>query len=834
MSKRKKRQPQRPQKKKKEWGIPPKYQHPVMILLLILLFVVFFYEAWFDGKVFIAADNVASQSYLPYREAVIEDGEQPLWMPYLFSGMPGFASLFVNADRWYDLTREAFVTVMRAYRAGFGGSDVFRVVFYHLMLALVLYFLIHYKVRNAYAAFFAATSFSFGTGIIIWIMAAHNIKALSFSIFPLMLLFAEMMKDRIKLWHIVALTIGIHIGFTAHHIQMFFYAYLGMGIYFAFFIIRNMIRKENVRIYLRTGLVIAGCSVGAFLMSSDRYLSTWEYNQYSQRGAPSISAIEEDDPSRGILDYDYATGWSFSPQELTTFVIPSFYGFGNDWYEGPLTNFERVRVNTYFGQMPFTEQPLYMGIVLLALAFVGAITYRKEPFIQYLLVLAAISLLMSFGKNFPLFYDLFYHYMPMFDSFRIPSMILIAFHTCVAIFAAYGLVGMYEKIKEHKGQQIPVWLRRTLVSVGVLFVLSLIARGTFENAYTNMIEASGRPVPPQLFSWIYERMMTDLSFSLGFLTVLFGLIAYSFYSKTQFIVIAGIVTFISIADLWRISYRPMEYQPAEAWEQVYRVTDAVQYVKTKQEESDDPFRIVRLRQGRPVGDNQMAYHLLQDIYGYHPAKIRVYQDMLDEAGINNPFIWNLLNVKYIITDEPRDEPYYEEVFRGQQLVYENTLRQPRAWFVDTTEVRRGIDILREMRQGAYDPSETAYLNEPLGIQIAAPDEKSSVEITNYGVHSITADISASDTHLLIFSEVYYPPGWRAFLNGEEIDIIQTNHFQRGMVIPEGEHNLKMIFESKKYEAGKLITLIINIIIILCGILVIATFLKRRTVSKKET
>ncbi len=819
MSKKKKRQQQRPHKKKKEWGIPKKYQHPVMILLLILLFGVFFYEAWFDEKVFIAADNIASQSYLPYRESVIEDGEQPLWMPYLFSGMPGFASLFVNADRWYDLTREVFVTVMRGYRGFFGGSDVFRVVFYHLMLALALYFLIHYKVRNAYIALFAAASFSFGMGIIIWIMAAHNIKALSFAIFPLMLLFAEMMKERIKLWHIVVLTIGIHIGFTAHHIQMFYYAYLGMGIYFAFFIIRNLIKKISIWNYVRVGLVIAGCSIVAFLMSSDRYLSTWEYNQYSQRGAPPVGAVDEEEPSGGGLDYDYATGWSFSPQEITTFFIPSFYGFGNWKYQGPLTNYEEVIVNTYFGQMPFTEQPLYMGIILLALAFVGAIMYRKEPFIQYLLILAAISLLISFGRNFPILYDLFYHYAPLFDSFRVPSMILIVFHTCIAIFAAYGLMGLYEKLKANKPQPIPLWLRRTLVSVGVLFVLSLIGRGTFESAYIGMIEASGRPVPPQLFSWVYEQMMTDLSFNLGLLVASFGLLAYSFRTSPQFIIIIGVVTILSIADLWRISYRPMHYQPAEAWEQVYRATDAVQYVKN----DDDLFRIARLQQGRPAGDNQMAYHLLQDIYGYHPAKIRVYQDMLDEAGINNPFVWNILNVKYVITDEPRTEPHFEEVFRGEQIVYENTARQPRAWFVESTEVRRGIDILREMREGAFDPSATAYLNEPLGTKITAPDENSSVEITDYGVHSITADITASDTHFLVLSEVYYPPGWRAFLDGEEIDIIQTNHFQRGMVIPEGMHKFEMVFESSRFETGKMITLITNILLLILGVVVIVNF-----------
>jgi hypothetical protein len=813
----KKRREQKKPQPPREYSIPKRYAHPLMALLLVLAFTVFFHEAWLQNKVFIAPDNIGSRSFESYRADLIEQGEQPLWVPYIFSGMPGAQALFVSPHRWYDFIREGFNRTAHLYRLIFGDNDVFRIVFYHLMFALALYALIYRRIRDPLISFFAVASLSFCTGIIIWIMAAHNIKTLSFTAFPLLLLFAEMMKEKVKLWHIVVLSATLHISFSAHHFQMLYYAYLGTGLYFLFFIVRSLIRRESVLGYIKSGAAIALCTGIAFLLISDRYLMTLEYNQYSIRRAEP--AIETDDAivrEGGGLDYDYATAWSFSPGEVLTFFIPSLYGFGNWTYEGPLTNFEPVTVNTYFGQMPFTEQPLYMGIVLLGLAVIGAAMYRKDPFVQYLMALGGLSLLISFGRTMPILYDPLFHFMPLFNSFRVPSMILILLQTAVAVLAAYGLAGIVKSAREQKTLAAPVWLRRTLAAIGTLFLLSFLARGAFESAYIGMIEASGTPIPPQLYGWVYERMMNDVSVNLGLLAAALGLILLFYKRSIPAIALVGCLVVLSLADLWRISYRPMQYQPAERWEQIFRASDAVQFIQ----QDESLFRVLRIENNRLASDNTMIHHRIQDVNGYHPAKLRVYQDVIDFVGLHNPAIWNILNVKYLIADRDLDQPPLIPVFRGSRVVHENPNALPRAWFADSVVYRSAPEILRALGSDDFDPRETAYVSVLPVPDVAPPGGTASVTVTDFRSHSITAEVSAAATHFLVISEVYYPAGWRAYINDVQTEIIQTNHFMRGIVVPPGNHVLEMRFHSPMFDRGVRISLIMNIVLIGTGLVLI--------------
>jgi hypothetical protein len=817
-------------KKQSHISLPRKYEHLIFVLLLIASFVVFFHEALLQKKVFIATDNIASQSYGPYVEEVTKEGEFPLWIPYIFGGMPGFATLAFGAERTYDITYLIFQWTMQTFRAILGGSDVFRVVFYHLLLALSLYAFIYYKTRNAAVSFFASVSFSFGMAVIIWIMAAHNIKALSFAVFPMVLLFAEEFRVRIKAWHILALVLILHIGFAASHIQMLFYVFFGLGIYYLFNLIRSLTAKEPIFPLLRSGFLIATCAVFAFLMMSDRYFATWEYNKYSIRGVGPISETATTAArSDGGLDYDYATGWSFSPQEISTFLVPSFYGFGNQTYRGPLTNNQSVLVNTYFGQMPFTEQPMYMGILLFVFGIVGMVMYRKDRFVQYLIVLAAISLLISFGRNFPVAYDLMYHYFPFFDKFRVPSMILILLHTSLAISAAYAVAGLLGNNGGNRTYTTLLWLKRGLVIAGALFLISIVGRGAFESAYIGLIQSSGKQVPQQLYSWIYDKMMNDLSFNLGVLLAAMGLFWAARTKGIAPLLIVAALTFVSLADLWRIAYRPMHYQDRTAWEQVYRPGDAVRFIQEQNE--IEPFRVTRIEQNRPLTDNRLAYHLLQDIHGYHPAKLRVYQDMMDVAGITNPAVWNILNVKYVISDRMYEQDFLRPVFDGEQKVMENINRMPRAWFAGSVEHSEPLNILQSIGAGAFDPRSVAYVESPLEVQIDPPGETSGAEIVHYSPHRIGLSVRSEGTQFLVVSETYYPAGWTARLNGNVIPIVKANYFQRGFVVPPGEHTLEMTFTSHTYETGRLIVLLTNIGIILFGIVLIGTYVYRRKATE---
>lgn len=787
--------------------IPKKYSHWAALLIIIVSFVIFFNQLFFSNKDFLAVDYVAAISYQPFVEEAEEQGLFPLWTPYLFSGLPSYASMIISGDRWYDFTHKLFQISYNFVRYIFWDRYIFVVILFHILFGIAVYTLAFHKTKNAAAALFAAVSISFCLGIIIWAMEGHYTKARSLISLPLLLFVIDQMKHRIKPWHVLVTVLLIHL--HGPHIQMVFYSIVAIIIYFVFFIVRNLLIKESVSGLVKTGVVLGFCAVFAFLMQSDRYFSTYEYNQYSIRGVgPIVDTDETTGTPGGGLDYEYATNWSFSPQEITTFFIPSFYGYGTWTYEGPLTQNQPVRVNTYFGQMPFTVAPIYMGVILIAFAILGMVYYRKDPFVQYLMILSGIALLISFGRTLPILYDPMYHYVPLFDKFRVPSMILILLHIAFAVFAAYGVAAITDLGKK-RHNQIPVWLRRTLVVLGTLFILSFLARGVFEGSYTSLIERSGAQVPPQLYSWMYERMMNDLSFNLGLLLVAFGAVVLYIRRSIPALALIALLIVLTTTDLWRQAYRPMDLHPAQNLEKLFEPDNAVQFIK----EDNEAFRVFQIQNDQPLADNRLSYHLLQDIYGYHPAKLRIYQDMIDVAGIGNPFMWNLLNVKYILSDRLYDLPSLEPVFDGQRKVMQNTDQLPRMWFVDRIEERTPISILQSMRDADFRPLEVAFVEESIEANIDTAGERSVADITDFGVHHIRAGVRSEGNQFLVVSEVYYPAGWNAYLNGEKIDIVKTNYFMRGVVIPEGEHTLEMVFEPRAFTIGKNISIILNIFVI---------------------
>jgi len=806
MSKKKKPK-KRTQQKKEFFTIPQKYQHTVVLLLLVLSFVIFFNALFFQDKNFISSDYVASLAYLPFVEEAEEQGIFPLWTPYLFSGLPSYASMIISGDRWYDFTHKFFSTLYNSVRYLFWDRYIFVVILFHILFGIAMYMLAFQKTKNAGASLFAAISISFCLAIIIWAMEGHYTKARSLISLPLLLIVVEQMRSKIKPWHIPAAVLLIHM--HGIHIQMVFYSAFALGIYFIFFTVRNLIKKETVAPVIKTAIVLGLCAGFAFFMRADRYLSTYEYNQYSIRGVgPIIETDETTGRPGGGLDYDYATSWSFSPQEISTLLIPSFYGYGTWTYEGPLTQHQPVRVNTYFGQMPFTVAPVYMGVILLAFAIIGMVYYRRDPFVQYLMILSGIALLISFGRTLPILYDPMYHYFPMFDKFRVPSMILILLQIAFAVFAAYGIAAIVELGKK-KHHQLPVWLRRTLVVAGTLFVLSFLARGVFESAYISLIEDSGAQVPAQLYSWMYERMMNDLSFNLGLLLVAFGGVVLYLRQSISPLIFIALLLVLTTTDLWRQAYRPMEVHPAQDLERLFEPGDAVQFIKN----DDDLFRVIQLRNDQPLADNRLSYHLIQDIYGYHPAKLRVYQDMIDVAGIGNPFIWNIMNVKYVLADRMYDLPALEPVFDGEHKVLQNNAQLPRVWFVDRIQERIPIAILQSLREGNFNPTDMAYVEESPEVPVDTAGENSFARVTDFGIHHLHADLRSEGNQFLVISEVYYPAGWNAYLDGEEVDIIKTNYFMRGIIVPEGEHTLEMVFEPRTYWTGRTISIILNIILI---------------------
>jgi hypothetical protein len=281
---------------------------------------------------------------------------------------------------------------------------------------------------------------------------------------------------------------------------------------------------------------------------------------------------------------------------------------------------------------------------------------------------------------------------------------------------------------------------------------------------------------------------------------------------------------LTLADLWIVGMKPAHYQTPAERTNVFEPTGTVQFLQ----QDKDIFRIMPLQSPLAASPNWWAYFKLQNAHGYHPAKLKVYQDLLEEppprgtgtVGLMAPLAsgnFNLLrmtNVRYLIMAqeglEASDDLDLAHVAEGmapngqrvREYVYRLTNELPRAWFVDTYRVVPDPKaLLTEMADPRWDPAEEALLLAEPGTAVD-PGSSGTVTVTEHRPHHLKAQVSASGNKLLVLSEVYYPPGWKATLDGQEIPILRTNHAFRGLVIPAGTHTLALDFSDPAYTLGR--------------------------------
>lgn len=819
--------------------IPEKYQDIFYIVSIVIAVFVFLGSGIFSGT-FSSSDVLSSISVRPYIEQATKDGNFPLWIPYIFCGMPSYASLLATGDRVWDIFPLIFFGITRFF-GWLLSNDNARVASFYCIYGIGMYLLMRTKQKERFVAFFTAFAATFSTSVIIWIMIGHNTKPVVFAMFPFIFMFMEKLRERFSLVYAVLLVFAIHIMMEAGHIQMMFYGACAFGLYLLFEFISRLISKQEPMKILRVAIIALAAAGLSFLMSSDRYLTTMEYTQYSTRGsAPIHKTDKQTQDATGGNDYEYATMWSFSPGEIMTFFVPNFYGFGKLEYKGELTGNREVRLPTYWGQKPFEDAAAYMGIAVLGLALFGAFHFRKDVFVQFLIALSLFALLLSFGYTLPVLYDFFFYNVPSFNKFRAPSMALAMMQFAVPVLAGYGLAGIFKfrKDADEKDKKTVMYM---LIAAGAFFVIGLAFSAIFQSAYLDSMDESdlikrfssqyGASAADSIKEFVWGEMISDWLIN-GALLVAAALGAWLFInrkiSRSLFI---PLIALILIFDLWRVGWRPMEVQKQAAEKAAFVQTDVVQFLK----QDKSMFRIADFTSESP---NKPAYFMLQSVNGYHAAKLRVFQDMLDVADngstsqVTNPFLWNLMNVKYIISPQQLQgtEPIFQSA-SGNGFVYYNASMLPRVLFVDTAKQADQMDILNSLKQGSFDPSQVAYVEESLPVTLDSAGETAKARVVDYRNEYIKIEAEATGNNLLLISEIYYPPGWTAYIDGTETKIYKTNFAFRSIIVPKGKHTIEMKFSSERFEMGRTLSILANILTF--GALGVGIFLESRNRKKKE-
>lgn len=832
--------------------IPEKFQTPVFLLVILILIMIFFNSGIFGGKVFSSADNIASESFKTFLEDAKKEGTFPLWVPYIFNGMPSFAALVPHLERMYDFSHAVWVTLRDVLYALFSGNNVWAIVLFYIIFAFSFYFLAEYKFKNKLIALYTALAAVFITPIIQMIIVGHNSKMIAVMMFPAVFLMLEKIYDKIAegkfkenifrvLLYFGLLVFFIHVQMSSNHVQMLFYFYSGIGIYLAYRLVYNLIKKINTTAAISAlAVFIAAAGISA-AMYADSYMSSQEYNKYSIRGVPPISQQNSaEKTTSGAADYEYSTNWSFSPAEVMTFFIPYWVGFGD-------VEHQKQRVNTYWGQMPFTTSPMYFGVITILLGFIGIYyNFKKSAIVQSMVIITFISLMLSFGRTWSLFYDILFYNLPYFSSFRAPVMIHILINVAFVILAGYGIKSIIEvaKDKTRSGKLIA----NAKYVFPILALPLLFAIIGFEGYYTSSVQSS--PLAQKLALQTtnqqqinqYLKQVTDIAYSNVksemFVVALLLLAAYALIyffvkGKLRYQAFGLMIITLMMIDLWHIDFKTLHWDNKTDIEGNFKTPDWVDYL-LKNDRNTYEYRVLNLQNGQPVRENTLAYWRLQNNYGYQGAKLRIYQDMDENVGLSNPNAWKLMNTKYIISEKEFNDSMFTTVFKGSKFIMLNKNYYSRAFFVNSVQTARPMDILNNIKEGKSDPKQVAYLEKDPAVKIDPADSTSKVHITGYGIHSITIEAEAKGNNLLFLSEVYYPAGWNAYIDGQKTEIYKTNYLFRSVIVPAGKHKIEFRFEPETYYTGKNISMGANVILIaILGIAIGGIFFKKKKNGEKE-
>ena len=796
------------QEKPAKQYIPEKYQDAIFIGLLVISIFVFFGSAIFGGG-FNADDNISSYAHINYLKEATNQSGSPLWIPTIFSGMPAFSAMLATGSRSYDIFSNVFMSIIGIFGKLFN-NDVARVLIYYVLLSIGMYVLMRSKKHERFVAFLTAFAAPFSTYVITWIMIGHNTKPMVFCMFPFTIFFLEKLKEKNSLLYGTLLVFAMHSILEGGQQQFAFYGACVFGIYLVYEFLGRLILKQSPVKMLRPAAVLVLAFGLAFLMTADRYLSVLEYKPYSTRGsAPLVKSDKQHQDESGGHDYDYATMWSYSPKETFTFLVPGFYGNGTQNYQPTGSKSAEKRfIPTYWGEKESEDSPPYMGIIIFAFAIIGIVIYRKDVFVQFLFVLSIFALLLSFGKYFPLLYKLFFDYVPGFNNFRAPASAMAMINFAIPILAGYGLSGILRWRKEFTDGSKKI-LYAALGLSGAFLAAGLIFAG-FKGSYTASVAAS--PKVQRLMQYfqdipdfIYNMALTDWLINGFFLVATFILIFYFVKKRVPKGALLTVIIVFTLIDLWRVDWRRMEVGTYKVEKDYFKQYEYL-YAPLQKEMQSGVFRIF------DVNTNVPSYYLLQNINGYHSAKLRIYQDLLDVANgegyegntsmLNNPFLWKIMNVKYIIVPDRKNE--------SKSVVYPNQDFLPRAFFVSGAEVAEKMDILMHLKKGDFDPQKTAYIESALPVQLDTITPETSVKLEDYKYEYIKMSANATGNNLLFISEIYYPAGWKAYIDGTEVPIIKTNYAFRGIIVPTGSHTVEMKFRSESYQLGSKLSLWSNI------------------------
>ena len=816
----------------------------IAILAFVLLSFAYFFPADIENRILFQHDTAAGagagQEVKEYYE---QTGERSRWTNSLFGGMPMY-----QIAPSYDSTK-SLQWVQKAYQLFL--PDYVCLTF---MLMLGFYILLRVFGIPVWLAGLGGIMWAFSSYFFILISAGHIWKFITLAYVPPTIAGIVLAYRGKLLWGGILTALFVALQITSNHVQMSYYFFFVILFFVGAYFEKAWRTKTLPQFFKASAVLIVAALVGIAANVSNLY-HTYAYSKETMRGKSEL--VQTGDAAKQTssgLDRDYITQWSYGIDETLTLLVPNFKGGASAALSQSETALSKANpmysslygsLTQYFGTQPMTSGPVYVGAFVLFLFVLGCFIV-KGPLKWALIGATFFSIVLSWGKNFMPLTDFFIDYVPLYNKFRAVSSILVIAEFTIPLLAIFALKRLLEEPEILKQEKKPLGIS-LLLTAGVALLLA-VAPGSIGSGYVPAQEAqmlqnavNQQMIPANELSGILANlgeMRAELVSSdalRSFIIIGIGCSLLWLYASGKLrssLTIAGI-TILCLADMWGVNKRYLndaQFVPHSIRTETFTKTNTDELIL--QDTSLD-YRVLNFATSTFDDNNTSYWH--KSVGGYHPAKLRRYQEMIehhispemqaaykaiataggemDSVDANKFRILNMLNTKYFIFPAGQQR---------QTVPILNPHAYGNAWFVNKVQyvnnANEEIDAL-----DSIIPTETAVVDARFkdvlkGTTESYKDSLSSIRLTSYTPNRLTYETNNAQDGIAVFSEIYYPDGWHVTIDGQPAELARADYILRTMYVPAGQHTIEMRFDPTSLHVtegiayGALALLVIGIIV----------------------
>lgn len=793
----------------------------------------------FQGKKINMHDGISWESSIQEAK-MYEDstGVKPLWSNAMFGGMPTYTTYMTGVKNYV-------IDIQNAV------SKVIPFPAFLFFFAMLGFFVLTCSLKiDKWVGAIGAVAYAFATYNLGLIASGHVTKMFSIADMPGVLAGFIMIYNGRRLSGAAIMALFFTLMVSVSHFQMVYYTVIMLfiaGIGIAINEIKSG-RINNLLIGTAIAVLVGVLSLGPSLPT---ILTTREYTEYTMRGGGSeLKQLKGSETKKaGGLDVEYAYRWSNDIGETFCLMIPQLYGGGGGQNIGtdsklfetltqagvPEASAEQFVENapTYWGSQPFLAGPVYFGAIICFLFVLGMMVIRS-PHKWWILATCIIAILMSWGRNLPSLNNFLFDHLPMYNKFRVPSMILVVPQLLFPMVAVWALNDVFTK--KIAGEELWKKLKvAAIATAGLCVLLAIGGQAIFDFKASGLNQGdlqlaqqfSGNGGNEAIANKILSALSEDrasMAMNSGLLSAFFILAAagilYAFNTnKLNSKMAIGALALLVALDLLPTARKYLNDNNYIDTEEYQAQFNPRQVDLEIQKDKDPYYRVLDLSRNT-YNDAMQSYHH-KTIGGYSAVKMESYQDLIDVhmSGPFNSEVLNMLNTKYIIFNGgPNGQPAYQP----------NPGANGNAWFVNEVKyVNNADEEMKSMNAAglgdttqmpnAWKANQTAIIRNTFAAKINnaksfVKDSAASVKLDKYGLNEISFVSNNSHEGLAVFSDIYYDKGWKAYVDGKETPIVKANYVLRAILLPAGNHKIEFKFHPETYYSTNNYAMISSILL----------------------